>query len=284
MSEDFAPSTAAAPGASGLVQKAGLRNHATDRQPTEEQPSRRPVSGGIDAASRRAATATLALIGINVLIYIANLASGNAVTLFGALVPLLVVRYQQWWRLIVSGFLHADLMHIGLNLYAFYGLGQLAERFFGKKQLIAIYGFSLLGASTLVTLFSPLNTPTVGASGAIMGVLGALVALFWTYREELAGGRGFLNRLIQMALINIGIGLLPGISWWGHLGGFVFGALTGLLLLPRFERRCISLPTGEVRCFLMLKDTDHSHKPRLRLSLIAIGELALLALAVGLRG
>jgi membrane associated rhomboid family serine protease len=247
-----------------------------------------PVPGRIGVARQPVAIATFVLIGINILVFVADLLLRNAVTDFGALVPLLVVEYRQWWRLIAAGFLHADFMHIALNLYAFYGLGRLAERFFGTGQLIAVYGLSLFGASTLVTLFSPLVTPTVGASGAIMGVLGALVIFFRTYREQLVGGRGFLNGLIRMALINIGIGLLPGISWWGHLGGFAFGALTGLVVIPRATQRCVPLPSGEVRCYLVRDNPEphdaDSRRRRLYLALIVLGELGLLSLAFGVRG
>ena len=176
------------------------------------------------------------VMGINGLVFVLDQLIRQQITLYGALVPILVIQYRQWWRLIAAGFLHADLIHIAFNLYAFHGLGRLMERFFGAKRFLAIYGLSLLGCSALVTLFSDLRTPTVGASGAIMGVLGALVIYFWTYRDLLVGGRGFLSQLGRVALINIGIGLLPGISWWGHLGGFLTGLAVGALLLPKYEQ------------------------------------------------
>jgi membrane associated rhomboid family serine protease len=288
MSRDLESLVASPVPTSGTTPGLGSRDTPPRSQPDEGEATHIPASRRLGGVTHPRSMATFALIGLNVLVYIANLLLSNWVTRFGALVPEMVVRSGQWWRLIAAGFLHADLMHIGLNLYAFYGLGQLAERFFGAKRLIIIYGLSLLGASSLVTLFSPLGTPTVGASGAIMGVLGALVALFWTYRQSLAGGRGLLNRLIQMALINIGIGLLPGISWWGHLGGFVFGTLVGLALIPRYEQRCVALPSGETRCFLVLNDGNphsaRSYRPWGYLSLIAIGETLLVVLAFWLRG
>ena len=274
----------------GSISTASPPTDPSGLQPPDRHDGRPvPVPGEVALPSRSVVGATLALIGINILVYLANLLLNNLVTLYGALVPLLVVQYRQWWRLIVAGFLHADLMHIALNLYAFYGLGQLTERFFGTRRLVAIYSVSLLGAGVLVTLFSPLNTPTVGASGAIMGVLGALVVFFWTYHEHLTGGRNFLNRLIQIAVINIAVGLLPGISWWGHLGGFVFGALTGFVLIPRFTQRCVTGPLGELRCYMVAEGQGTSQRStdthqRRYLGLIIIAEAALLALAYGLRG
>jgi rhomboid protease GluP len=179
--------------------------------------------------------ATYWLIGINILVFGVDMITGHFVTAYGALIPVLVLRYRQWWRLISAGFLHADIVHIAFNLYALQGLGRLMERFFGFRRFLVTYGLSLLGCSALVTLFSNLRTPTVGASGAIMGVLGAMVIFFWKYRDLLIGGRNFLNQLARMALINIGIGLLPGISWWGHLGGFVTGLAIGAALLPKYR-------------------------------------------------
>jgi membrane associated rhomboid family serine protease len=175
------------------------------------------------------------VIGINGLVFGIDMLTNQQVTLYGALMPILVLQYKQWWRLLTSGFLHADIIHIAFNLYAFYNLGLLTERFLGTRRFLATYGLSLVGCSVLVTLFSDLRTLTVGASGAIMGVLGAMVIFFWKYRDQLLGGRGFLNQLIRMALINIGIGLLPGISWWGHLGGFLAGMASGLVLLPQYQ-------------------------------------------------
>lgn len=178
---------------------------------------------------------TYVLLGINALIFLSGALLGDTLTSWGVLVPGLVLFYRQWWRLLSAGFLHADLIHVGFNLYALYGLGLLLERFFGKARFLGVYFASLLGASVLVTLFSPLAQPTLGASGAIMGILGALLVFYWRYRELLPQGRQFLNELVKMALINVGIGLLPQISMWGHLGGLLFGAGVGYLLSPRYK-------------------------------------------------
>jgi len=218
-----------------------------------------------------ASRATYLLIGINAVVFLLNMLSGNLIARYGALVPILVTGYGQWWRLIAAGFLHADLIHITMNLYAFYGLGRLMERFFGLKRFLAIYGLSLLGCSILVTLFSDAETPTVGASGAIMGVLGALLVYFWKYRDLLVGAQGFLGQLGRMAVINIGIGLLPGISWWGHLGGFLAGAATGAVLLPRYAH------PNRTAEYLELQDLGEG--ARLGIAAVAAAQLGLLALA-----
>lgn len=220
--------------------------------------------------------ATYVLIGLNILVFLADLLSGNMIKLYGALMPQLVISYGQWWRVLTSGFLHASLTHLIFNLYAFYGLGSLMERFFSTQRLSIIYVLALLGSGVLVTLFSGFNTLTLGASGAIMGVLGGMLVFYWTYRDQLVSGQSYLSRLGRTALINIGIGLLPGISWWGHLGGFLAGALAGLAMMPRYTQP--NWMTGQ----LDLKPLDR--RAWLISIAIGIGEALLLILALVIRG
>jgi rhomboid protease GluP len=178
---------------------------------------------------------TYVLIVLNGLFFVVDFIIQRQVYSMGALVPALVLSYNQWWRLLTAGFIHADILHIGVNLYALYGLGTLVERFYGPGRYTSIYFFSLLGANILVTLLSSWDIPTIGASGAIMGVLGAALFYFWRYRDMLRQGRRYLSELIKMALINVGIGLLPGISLWGHLGGLLVGFSMGWVLLPYYQ-------------------------------------------------
>ncbi len=175
------------------------------------------------------------LLVLNGLIFILDYLTQRQVFSMGALVPGLVIVYHQWWRLVTAGFIHADFIHIAFNLYALYGLGILVERFFGPTRSLGIYFLSLLGANVFVTLFSPWTIPTVGASGAIMGVLGAALCYFWRYRNMLSRGKHYLSELIKMAAINIAIGLLPGISLWGHAGGLLTGLIMGWIFLPDYQ-------------------------------------------------
>ncbi len=178
---------------------------------------------------------TYVLIAINALLFLPTLRFGNLVYAFGGLIPGFVVQRWQLWRLVTAGFLHADIMHIGFNMYALYIFGRQVEQLFGPRRFALIYGGALLGGSVVIVLFDALTKWTVGASGAILGLLGALMAYFWRYQGTMVGARSRFANLLTTALINVGIGLLPHISLWGHLGGTVAGLAVGLVLVPRYE-------------------------------------------------
>jgi rhomboid protease GluP len=215
------------------------------------------------------------LIAINGLIAGIDFLTQRRIFALGALVPELVIYYSQWWRLLTAGFIHADLIHIAANLYALYGLGTLVERFFGPRRTICIYIFSLFGANVIVTLLSSWNIPTVGASGAIMGVLGAALTYFWRYRNLITQGRRYLSELIKMAVINISIGLLPGISLWGHLGGLLAGLAMGWILIPYYR------PVGvEIRVLHVLPIKPRTYIYALTMIIV---EMGIVALAFGWR-
>ncbi len=216
---------------------------------------------------------TYGVLVLNVVVFAIDALLNSQLTRLGALLPAWVGRYGEWWRLITAGFLHADLLHIAFNMYALYNLGRLLERFYGSARTSILYILSLIGSSTLVLLLSSPEVPTVGASGAIMGMLGGLLAYYWRYRDALAGGRNYLNQLIRLALINIGIGLLPGISMWGHAGGFLAGLGVGWALHPRY-----SYELG-----LRLRERPLPLRSKLEVLGIFALELAMIALALGWR-
>lgn len=178
---------------------------------------------------------TYLLIGVNILIFLPTFFLGTPVYSLAGLVPRRILIDGEWWRLLTGGFLHADLAHIAFNMYALYVFGQDVERIFGALRFGLIYFLALLGGNILVILLTPLDTLTVGASGAILGVLGALVAFYWRYQELVVGGRRRLTNLVTTALINLGLGLLPRISMWGHAGGTLTGLAAGFILLPVYR-------------------------------------------------
>ena len=139
----------------------------------------------------------------------------------------------EWWRIVTAGFLHANLIHLAMNMFALYRIGQILEPAIGRARFGAVYGASLLTGSLGVLFLSP-DELTVGASGAIFGLFGLMfLATRASGIDPWSSGIG----------ITIGINLLitfgiPGISIGGHLGGLAGGALCGYLLYdlaPRYR-------------------------------------------------
>ncbi|MEA2126917.1 MAG: hypothetical protein QOI80_3699 [Solirubrobacteraceae bacterium] len=190
--------------------------------------------------------ATIALIAVNVLVFLgmssqSGLGSAGGrifadYCLFGP-----AVADGDWYRLITSGFMHSGLLHIGFNMYILWFLGNLLEPSLGPVRFVGLYFASLLSGSFGALLLSP-NSPTVGASGAIFGLMGA------TFLMQRARGIDPMQSGIgPIILLNLGISLLPGlnISIGGHLGGLVGGALAGYLMDQSTRiRRDVVLPVA----------------------------------------
>jgi rhomboid protease GluP len=141
----------------------------------------------------------------------------------------------EWWRFLTPVFLHAGLFHIFVNMYSLYALGPAVERFFEARRMLALYLLSGIGGVVLSLVFSP--QPSVGASGAIFGLLGALAAFFYLHRAAFGRfGMVQLRQLIFVAMLNLMLGLSPGIDNWGHVGGLITGALLTLLLGPHYAQ------------------------------------------------
>lgn len=134
----------------------------------------------------------------------------------------------EWWRLVTSGFLHAGLFHLGMNMLLLWWFGAPLEQGLGRARFVALYAVSLLAGAAGALLLSA-QTPTVGASGAVFGLFGAAFVL-----ERQAGitrGPAFTIIVLNLLLTF----LVPGISIGGHLGGLAGGALA-MLALTRFGR------------------------------------------------
>jgi rhomboid protease GluP len=201
----------------------------------QPQPDAPPSSGVRLQIPTYPVRLTYILIAANVLAFAATLVFNPIIYYLGGLVPGFVLERGQAWRLLTAGFIHGDIMHIGFNMYALYIFGRQVERLFGTRRFALIYGLALIGGSAVVVLFDAMDSLTVGASGAILGLLGALVAYFWRYQEMMLGARARLSNLVTTAAINLGLGLLPRVSLWGHLGGTLAGVAMGLMLLPRYK-------------------------------------------------
>ena len=186
--------------------------------------------------SRRVNAVTMALIGINVLVYLAELGAGgtingldNTIYTHGALFGPLVA-HGDWWRLITSAFLHYGPFHLAINMYSLYFAGSILEQVIGRWRFALLYLASGLAGAAGALVWSP-NVPTVGASGAIFGVLGALFVL--ERRGNIATG-GQVGGLIVLNLIFTFV-LSSVISVGGHVGGLIGGLLL-MLAFARFRR------------------------------------------------
>ncbi|GAA3079274.1 rhomboid family intramembrane serine protease [Streptosporangium carneum] len=182
------------------------------------------VFGGRAVATPRV---TWTLLVVNVLAYVAETLSTNRVLADFAM-DSGSVAYGEWWRLITGAFLHAPLSggawaitHIVFNMWALYAIGPELERRLGSVRFLALYLLSALGGSVAVYLF---GIAAVGASGAIYGMFGAL---FVVARRLGYDARGVLWLIGINAVLTF---TFPGISWQGHLGGLITGAVVGGIL------------------------------------------------------
>ena len=144
-----------------------------------------------------------------------------------------------WTTLLTSMFLHGGIVHLLLNGFALYQLGAVFETWMGSTRLLITYFLTGIAGSVASVMFS--QGPSVGASGAIFGLLGALIAFLFRRREMLnAGAKSLLSQLVGWAAINVFFGFsVPGIDNAAHLGGCAAGLLLGLILR---ERRMYRLP------------------------------------------
>jgi membrane associated rhomboid family serine protease len=210
-------------------------DHATQGKSRLRPPARTRATRRVTSLRAEQPFVTWGLIGVNVLVYLITVAQGNGINnpggslfakwvLFGP-----AVANGDWWRLITAAFLHAGLLHIGLNMLALVWLGAPVERYLGHVQYLALYIVSGLAGSAGALITTPTGI-TVGASGAIFGILGALLIIEYQATGNIAG----------QAFTLIAINLLfsftaSGISIGGHIGGLI-GGLGAALALTRFGR------------------------------------------------
>ncbi|MFK7854028.1 MAG: rhomboid family intramembrane serine protease [Granulosicoccus sp.] len=167
---------------------------------------------------------SLTLIAINVLLFAAQYATQEALTQQGLLYGP-YVEQGEIWRILSSGFLHSNLLHLGFNMFLLFLLGPQLEKSFGTLRFSLIYLGALFGGALAVLLFN-FNQPTLGASGAVLGLAGGMGIALWA--------RGLNPRhspFFGLVVLNLALPLLvPGISFWGHFGGVAAGALMGYLI------------------------------------------------------
>ena len=196
----------------------------------------------------RAPVFTLVFLGANILIWLATDSLGaeedpdvlvNVGAMFGPLIA-----DGQYWRLFTAIFLHHDLVHLAFNGFGLFIFGRLVERVYGHWRFIVIFVITGLFGSVASYMANSIAIGA-GASGAIFGVLGALVVYFATQNRAL-GKLGKQNLIAMMFIATIGLlhgWRTPGIDHLAHLGGFVAGLVLGLILGPRYR---VKSTTGAV--------------------------------------
>lgn len=174
--------------------------------------------------------ATTLLMAISIIAYIADFVPGLDLKSLGANTGPLTLS-GEYWRLFTAGFLHANIFHIGLNMWCLWSLGRLSERLFGKWQTFAIYMVTGVGGALLSVAYDHQRSE-LGASGAIFGLVGAVLAGVKFGNLSISAGekKAIFSSVIFFAIFNFMFGMYGNTDNMCHLGGFLTGLLVGLPL------------------------------------------------------
>jgi len=195
-------------------------------------PRRRPVNIRVARALRSSSDrplVTYAIIALCVVVYAAQFVLGDALTTW--LIYYAPLSFSQPWRLLTSLLAHGSPLHLLSNMFSLFIIGRMLEPALGRIRYLALFLISGVGGLAAVALVVPGN-PVLGASGAIFGMLGALLVLIRRF-----GGNA--SQILVVVAINMVIGfVLPGVAWQAHIGGFIAGAaLTAIFVRTRGEKQ-----------------------------------------------
>ena len=173
---------------------------------------------------------TYALIVLNIMVYLYMLLyDGDGSLSYNLANNYMSLRSGKYYTLITSMFLHADIIHIAFNMYALYILGPQVEKYYGKCKFLLIYFLSGILGNIFSCVFMDSNVFSIGASGAIFGLLGSIAYFTYYYRATLQGL--LRSQVVPVILLNLVIGLLiPGIDVSAHLGGLIGGVLISMAI------------------------------------------------------
>jgi len=188
-------------------------------------PAAKTVAGGGLITKPRV---TYALIALNVAIFGIQFLQGiDTLAVDYGMWPIGIANDGEWWRLFTSAFLHGSFIHIAFNMYVLFFLGPTLERILGHTRFLILYFLAALGGSVASYWFSDINTVSVGASGAIFGLMGALVVAGHRLKYD-------ITQVLVLLGINVVIGFIsPNVDWRAHFGGLVVGAVVAaIMVLP----------------------------------------------------
>ncbi|MEU5841106.1 rhomboid family intramembrane serine protease [Rhodococcus sp. NPDC047139] len=222
------------------LRPASVGQHCVDCLAAAERsaPQARTIAGAPVRSGRPTPVVTYVLVALNVLVFAVTAAQSGSVTtneqgsalfLDWALWPPIIAAHGEYIRLLGSGFLHFGLLHLAVNMFALWVIGRDTELVLGRLRYLSVYLVSILGGSAAVMLMET-RAVTAGASGAVFGLLGAQAIILLRLRRSPAP-------VLMIVGLNVIISItIPGISLWGHLGGFIAGgaATAALLYAPQY--------------------------------------------------
>jgi membrane associated rhomboid family serine protease len=182
---------------------------------------------------------TTLLIAANVIAYVweSNTGGGNEYD-HGWLTAKAVLLHGEWWRMFSAAFLHVNVAHIGLNMLALNSLGTEVEAIYGRARFALLYVLAIVGSGLAIIYLAPFSQATLGASGAVYGLFGALVAVGLRVGKI---GRSMIMNVVPVLAINLVFTFsIPGISWQGHVGGLITGFLAALVLFMGARTRQVA--------------------------------------------
>ena len=197
---------------------------------------------------------TLAIIGLCILMFLITTFTGgsnNAYNLyrFGASLRQAIVNDKEIWRLITCCFLHAGILHLLVNMYSLFIIGSQIETYMGKVKYLIIYLISAISGSLMSIIFN--ENISVGASGAIFGLLGSLLYFGYHYRVYL--GTVIRTQIVPIIILNLGIGFMfNGIDNFAHIGGLIGGYLATMAVGVKGRSKTSDMINGWITLILYI--------------------------------
>ncbi len=216
-------------GAVGVVCPECMKQQKATRTPAQKKAERRWRGGSVAMSPATSKTpVTFGILAVTIVAYLIALLIGHD-EVNGALGFHALAIYEQPWRLLTVSLTHAGIFHIGFNMLALWLIGRSLEPVIGPWRFLALYLISTVGGTAAVALLAP-GSFVVGASGAIFGLMGALVVIARRLGSD-------ITSMLVLLGVNFVYGLIVGgISWQAHLGGVIAGALVGLIYYSTRKR------------------------------------------------